>query len=147
GWNPHAARAEAERQFGDRRKVEDIGERMGMEREESNRRRDYWGEFVQDLRYGLRSLQKERGFAVVSLLILALGIAANTTVFSVVNTVLFRPLPFEDSGRLAWFTANRNISAELRAAAGLSAVTYTVSAFEEFERHNQSFQSVTSYCP
>ncbi|HMC76983.1 MAG TPA: hypothetical protein VKH34_07610, partial [Vicinamibacterales bacterium] len=57
--------------------------------------------FLRDLRYAVRMLRKTPGFTVVALLTLAVGIGVNTAVFTVVNGLLLKPLPFPEASRLA----------------------------------------------
>lgn len=93
---------------------------------------------LQDLRYTYRTLCRDRVFTLIAVLILALGIGANVAVFSVVNTILLRPLSFRDPQQLTWLAGNNGVG-------GLSDKTYRVDAYEEIERHSQSFQEVTAY--
>jgi predicted permease len=94
--------------------------------------------FLQDLRYTFRSLSRDRGFTLVAILILALGIGANIAVFSVVNTLLLRPLPFQDAERLVWI-------APPPTKCGLSCATYSTDAYDEFRMYSRTFQDVTGY--
>ena len=74
----------------------------------------------QDLRYGVRMLRRNPGFAAVAILTLAIGIGANIVIFSVVNGILLKPLPFPDSHRVVtiWETdANRNVTRGTASAA------------------------------
>ncbi len=95
-------------------------------------------QILQDLRYALRTMRRDAGFCAVAVLILGLGIGANTAIFSVVNTVLFRPLPFRDPARLVWI-ANGS------PAGGLSGVTSRVSNYRDFRDMNRSFEALTAY--
>jgi len=93
---------------------------------------------VQDLRYTFRTLKRDRGFTVIAVLILGLGIGANTAVFSVVDTILLRPLPFAKPQQLVWI-------APPPTKCGFSCETYSADAFEEFRAQNRSLQDVTGY--
>jgi predicted permease len=93
---------------------------------------------LQDLRYTVRKLLRDPGFTTVAVLILALGIGANVAVFSVVNTLMLRPLPFPDAQELTWI-------APPPAKCGLSCATYSTDAYDEFRGATRSFQDVTGY--
>ena len=91
----------------------------------------------QDLRYTIRTLRRDLGFAVFAVLILGLGIGAGTTVFSVVNTLLLRPLPFHAPERLVWIT---NTDGD-----GMSGSSTRVANFQDLSRLNQSFEGLAGY--
>jgi len=138
GLSPDAARKEAERQFGDLRAVQRVGQQIGQKTEKRKRIADYWSDLLHDVRYTFRTLRRDPGFAAVSLLILALAIGANVAVFSVVNTILLRPLPFPHSNELVWI-------APPPSDCGWSCATYSADAYEEFSSMSRAYQGVTGY--
>ena len=93
---------------------------------------------LRDLRYAFRTLNRDCGFALIAVLILGLGIGANIAVFSVVNTILLRPLPFPDAQQLARIV-------EKNPSSGESSKTFTADATQDFQLQNRSFQSVSGY--
>ena len=93
-----------------------------------------------DLQYTLRTLKRDRGFTFVAVLILALGIGANVVVFSVVNTILLRPLPFHHADELTWVTGNFG-------KGGLSDTTFRVDTWDAYRRNSQSLQNLSGYVP
>ena len=93
---------------------------------------------LQELKYTLRTLSRDRSFTFVAVFILALAIGANIGVFSVVNTLLLRPLPFSESRQLVWI-------APPPTGCGLSCATYSADAYEEFRDQSRVYQDVTGY--
>ncbi len=138
GWTPEAAQKEAERQFGDVHAVQHVGEKLGEKMEQRKRTREYWAECRWDGRYTFRKLARDPGFAAISILILGLAIGANVAVFSVVNTLLLRPLPFPQSQELVWI-------APPPTGCGLSCATYSADAYEEFRAMSRVYQDVSGY--
>ena len=102
GWDPGAARAEAERLFGDIEKARRASESETRSRDRAVRRAYRWEAGMQDVKYAVRSLLRSPGFTVVAVLTLALGIGANSAIFSVLHGVLFKPLPYPAPEELVW---------------------------------------------
>jgi predicted permease len=92
---------------------------------------------VRDLRYSFRTLRRDAAFTIFVVLIAGLGIGASSTVFSVVNTLLLRPLPFAEPEQLVWI-ANRNTS-------GLSGQTTQVGHMLDLRERTQSLSAIAGY--
>src|SRR5258708_2798933 len=89
---------------------------------------------LQDIRYGLRMLAKHPAFTAVAVLTLALGIGANSAIFSVVNSLLLQPLPYANSDRLAiiWsHSPGANVEQDWPSPGQYSAVKEQTNAFED----------------
>jgi predicted permease len=130
GMPPEEARRRALIRFG--------GVEQAKERQRESRGLPWLEILLQDLRFALRTLRRDRAFTVIAILILALGIGANIAVFSVVDTVLLRPLPFRDPQQLVRILTKNTEGGE-------SSMTYSADAVQELQQRNQSFQEVTGY--
>jgi putative ABC transport system permease protein len=93
---------------------------------------------LQDLRYTVRMLRRDRAFTIVAVLILGLGIGANVAIFSVVDTILLRPLPFHNPQRLVRLV-------DLSGKSGESSMTYSVDAYDQLRAQNHSYKDVAGY--
>jgi putative ABC transport system permease protein len=94
-----------------------------------------------DLRYAWRTLRKSPGFSLVAVVVLALGIGANTAIFSVVNAVLLRPIPYPEPERLmrVWHTPPQ------KAFPGMTRFSVSPANYEDWEKQNQAFESMAIY--
>jgi len=91
---------------------------------------------AQDIRYALRQLRKSAGFTAVTVITLALGIGANTAIFSVVNAVLLNPLPFKNASRIvSMFEETPNFAK--------GSISYP--NFLDWQRDNRSFEAMAAY--
>jgi putative ABC transport system permease protein len=94
---------------------------------------------LRDIRYGIRSLVKRPGFTIVALIALALGIGANTAIFSLVNAVLLRPLPFAEPDRLVWMWGNIRNGGNRASVAPLD--------FLDYRNENKTFEEFAAFFP
>ena len=92
---------------------------------------------VRDLRYAVRTLRRDAALTTFAILIIGVGVGASTTVFSVVNALWLRPLPFDDSGRLVWVA---NGSSE-----NLSRQAVQVGHLVDLRQQSQSLASLAEF--
>ena len=95
--------------------------------------------FRRDVRYAIRTLWRDKGFAAFAILIVGLGVGASCTVFSVVNTLVLRPLPFRDPGRLVWIANHQDETNDMSGKTSQS--DYLV----DMRARNQSYEDLAAY--
>jgi macrolide transport system ATP-binding/permease protein len=116
-----------------------FGSSMSLKEARNEMQTFVWLETLwQDLRHGVRVLGKNRGFAAVAVLTLALGIGANTAIFSVVNAAILRPLPYPDPGRLVTLWGNvKRVRVERRGA--------SYPDYRDWRDQSRSFQAMAAF--
>ena len=132
GMQPEEARLAARRAYG--------GVEQAKQAHRDERSLQWIEQTMQDLRYGLRTLSKSPGFTITAVLTLALGIGACTAIFSLVNAVLIRSLPYGDAGRLVYlYTPNPqfNVPVEVFGPA--------YADFYDLKKESTSFQDMTAF--
>jgi len=92
-----------------------------------------------DVRYAARTLLRDAGFAAFAILIVGLGVGASCTIFSVVNTILIRPLPFRDPGRLVWIANHQDETNDM------SGKTSQTDYLLDLRAKNQSYEDLAAY--
>jgi predicted permease len=92
-----------------------------------------------DVRYAVRTLWRDAGFAAFAILIVGLGVGASCTIFSVVNTILIRPLPFRDPGRLVWIANHQDETNDM------SGKTSQTDYLLDLRAKNQSYDDLAAY--
>jgi putative ABC transport system permease protein len=133
GMHPDTARAEALRRLGDVARVRDTCRTLAAEQEKSMRRSEWFGALKQDLAYAVRSMRIHPSFSAAIVLTIALGIGGTTALFSVVNAVLLRPLPYADAERIVVLRES--------ILGGLGNVA--VGAFHDWSEQSTSFEATT----
>ena len=138
GMSPDAARREALARFGDVERVRTTVEVIDREHQADQRKAHMWDDFTQDMRYAMRALRRTPAFTAVAVLTLALGIGANTAIFSVVNGVLLRPLPYREPDRLVrLFTAYRGH--------GIDRYSVSQPEFMDYKSLTQVFENAAAF--
>jgi hypothetical protein len=138
GLDPESARRAAEERFGDPSDIRKRAIQAERSRLQKEKRAFYMDNLRQDLRFTLRQLWKRPVFSVLALAMLALGIGANTAIFSVVYTVLLKPLPFQEPDRLVriW---------ESRLEQGWERASVAPGNFWDFREMNRTFEGLGAY--
>jgi putative ABC transport system permease protein len=138
GWDPAAARAEALRRFGDVEQTRAYCARMQTRREREGRTAMWIEELRQDIRYALRTLRGAPGYALIVIATLAFGIAANTTIFSVMNPYLLRPLPYGEPEELVQVNQVNPIT-------GWDMDRFSYPQYEDWKERTRAFRDLAAY--